>query len=220
MNPEVFGLQEVRPWALRYLRRSFPDYRVVSMGRDNGRSRGEHCSVFARADRFEVTTSTCRWFSATPSVAGSCDTDATQPRIATVVTLSDKFDGSPLLFVNLHLDSASADARARSLRQLSEVIRETATASVVVGDFNATRDETCIASLLEIGLHDAMDSIEPIGATSATHHGFTGARDGARIDYIFASAEFDVESARIVNDEPGPRFASDHWPIVAILRHA
>ena len=85
----------------------------------------------------------------------------------------------------------------------------------VMGDFNATVEEPALQLLLAAGHQDALGHLPPRGPGAGTEHGFTGATDRRRIDYILVGRGTQVTSAQIVHARPGGRLPSDHWPVVA-----
>ena len=74
VQADVIALQEVRPDALRYLRRAFPGYAVAGRGRDRD-GRGEYAAVLVGGD-WTLESHDTRWLSPTPNVPGSLGWDA------------------------------------------------------------------------------------------------------------------------------------------------
>lgn len=219
LNADIIGLQEVRPPQLRFLKSILSSYSALSQGRDDGKRRGEHCTILFRNDRFVAEQYTTRWFSDTPEVPGSRGWGNRSPRIVSLVVLCEKSSGNRFLVANTHLDEASVDSRLKSTGYLAEFLLTTANGLpiVLLGDLNAAPDQREIQILLEAGLQDTL-RLPPSGPGIATHHRFTGKTTGTRIDYVLVSGAWDFEPASIVRADGIRHFASDHWPVVANVR--
>jgi endonuclease/exonuclease/phosphatase family metal-dependent hydrolase len=217
LRAHVIGLQEVRPGQLRYLTRKLPRYDFYGFGRDNDQ-RGEHCPVLVDRDRFAVGDWSVRWLSPSPDVPGSRHPDSVHPRIVTTVRMVDRRTGTALRIMNVHLDHLSAVVRTLQVQQLAEMIASSDEPVVVLGDFNCNIDDPSLQPLFDSSLREALEGLPPRGPATATHHSFTGAVDGDRIDHIFVSPQVHASAAHIVFERPGGRLASDHWPVVAQLR--
>jgi endonuclease/exonuclease/phosphatase family metal-dependent hydrolase len=210
LDADVFGLQEAYGFQLRYLQRALPGYAAFGEGRAGGR-RGERCPVLVRTSRVETTAHRTCWFGDDPDRPGRLP-EATFPRVATVVRCRDGASGAEFDVINTHLDEHRAANRVLSIEQLVTWLRP-GTATVVLGDFNATQaDEEVFSRLREAGLHPVL----PDG-TAGTSHGFTGTTTGRRIDHLLVTSHFDVTGAAVVTD-PGRPLPSDHWPLRAALR--
>lgn len=219
LDADLLALQEVRPGQRRHLRRHLPGYALVGAGRDDGRHRGEHSLVAVRRDRLAVTGWTTRWFGPTPQVAGSRDPDAGHPRCATLVEVTDRRTGHRWGMAGVHLDAASAAARSRAAGQLATWCGDAGRRWVLAGDFNAAPDAPELAPLTAAGWRDALGGLAPRGPGVATYHGFTGSRDGERIDHLLVAPgpAVTVLEGQVVQDRHGRRHASDHWPVRAVL---
>jgi endonuclease/exonuclease/phosphatase family metal-dependent hydrolase len=80
-----------------------------------------------------------------------------------------------------------------------------------MGDFNAEPVEPALALLRK----QFQDALELAGATPEMRKSFPcGRQPKVAIDYIFASKEFKVVSARVVRDTS---LASDHNPVIVAL---
>lgn len=198
IDPDVAGLQEVRPLQLRYLRRRLPEYRFLSKGRARLGRYGEHCPVLVRRSGYTVGDWDVRRLAA--------------GRIATVAGLSAG------TVINTHLDETSPAAREASAETLAAWAGVRAGPVIVIGDLNATPDDPPLRTLLAAGLRDALSLLPANGAGAATGHSWTGTHDGRRIDHILVSPEWDVVDATVVRTRPGGRLPSDHWPVMARLR--
>jgi endonuclease/exonuclease/phosphatase family metal-dependent hydrolase len=206
LDADVVGLQEVFPFQRRWLARRLRDHTVIGEFRDDGR-RGEGTPIFLRPETVTEVDGWTRWFG---GVLGARLPDASFPRIATSVVVTERTTGQRVRVTNLHLDEHWADNRRRSVDDLVEWLAGHEH-HVVLGDFNATIDDPVFDVLEQHGLRHALP--DDAGGTA---HDFTGRTDGRRIDHVMVSASISVTSARVVTSV-GRRLPSDHWPIVADL---
>lgn len=219
LDADVVGLQEVHTFQLRGLLRRLPGYAATGAGRDDGRDRGERCSVLIRTARLDLEWSETRWLSDTPRVPASRTWGNPIARVATLCRLSVKPGGLRLLLIDTHWDGASASSRRKSAELLLEWL-DPGLPCVVLGDLNATTADAAVSRLLGSGLTDALASLPAKGRGAATHHPWDGATSGTRIDHVLVSRHWQVLEAAIAHERPGGRLASDHWPVAATLRLA
>ena len=216
LGAEVIGLQEAHGFQQRYLAARLAGYEALGAGRDDGRERGERCSVLYRPGRLELESWTVRWFSDTPAVPGSRHWGNQVTRLITLCRFRDRSDGRRFGVADAHWDGASAPARLRSAEALLGWLDRTVP-WIVLGDLNATAADPAVKLLVDGGLVDTMEKLGERGPGAGTHHAWDGATDGTRIDYVLASPEWDVLDARIVAEASG-ELPSDHWPVEATLR--
>ncbi len=105
----------------------------------------------------------------------------------------------------------TADQRQEQLKQIAEITAQYAGPKILMGDFNAQPSE---AGLKLLG--DRLQDVLTVTQKSAEERKSFPAGPNPRnaIDYIFASPEFRVLSARVIRDES---LASDHNPVLAEL---
>jgi endonuclease/exonuclease/phosphatase family metal-dependent hydrolase len=214
LDADLVGLQEVRLFQERGLARRLRGYAGAGAGRDDGRGRGERCTVVFRPSRLRLDEWTVRWFSDTPWVPGSRSWGNPITRIVTLCRFTDLPTGERLGFANAHWDGASAASRLRSAEALLRWL-DPSLPWLVTGDLNATAQDPAVARLVAGGLSDTLAGLGARGPRAATHHQWDGATDGTRIDYVLADGRWDVLGARIDHARPGGRLPSDHWPVVA-----
>ena len=221
MGADVLGLQEVYPFQERSLARRLPGYAGVGAGRNDGRGRGERCTVAYREARLRLDSWTVRWFSDTPARPGCRSWGNPIPRIVTLCRFADQRTGAAFGLANLHWDGASAASRLRSAEALLGWL-DPALPWLVVGDLNATAGDPAVARLVAGGLRDTLAHLGERGPRAATHHHWDGSTDGTRIDFVLVTPHWDVLEAHVDHARPGGRLPSDHWPVVAdvVLRKA
>lgn len=216
-NFDIAGLQEVTEAQFDFLRQSLTDHDSYGVGRDDGKSGGEHAPIFYRSDRFESLEQGTFWLSETPDVVGSKGWDAALPRTCTWMRLRDRISGKTLLVANTHFDHVGRLAREESGKLLATRLSSMAgeTPLVLLGDFNCQPDSAPYQAITT-KLQDAMDvsKSSPTGGDS-TWNGFREIAKGRRIDYVFVDH---VTVAGVTIEDPrttSGRFASDHLPVVA-----
>jgi len=214
LQADLAGLQEVRLFQERGLARRLPEYAGAGAGRDDGRCRGERCTVAFRPDRLRLDAWTVRWFSDTPATPGSRSWGNPIPRIATLCRFTDRASGRRFGAANVHWDGASAASRLHAAGALLRWL-DPSLPWLVTGDLNATVADPAVALLLAGGLRDTLPDLGARGPLAATHHAWDGSTDGTRIDHVLVDAHWDVLDARIDRARPGGRLPSDHWPVVA-----
>jgi endonuclease/exonuclease/phosphatase family metal-dependent hydrolase len=220
LGAEIVGLQEVHGFQQRDLARRLSDYAALGAGRDDGRERGERCTVLYRPRRLELESWTVRWFSSTPGVPGSRDWGNPVTRLVTLCHFVDRADGRRFGVADAHWDGASQQSRLRSAEALLSWL-DPVLPWIVLGDLNATAGDAAVARLVAGGLRDTLAHLGEGGPGAGTHHQWDGSTDGTRIDYVLVSREWEVLHAEIAHtpSQEGPSgLPSDHWPVAATLR--
>ena len=64
--PDVFGVQEAFNFQIKFIEENFKDYDCVGVGRDNGKSEGEHMSIFWNKKHVKMLKWGRVWLSETP----------------------------------------------------------------------------------------------------------------------------------------------------------
>lgn len=228
-GPAILGVQEALRFQLDEIREAFPHLGVAGAGRDDGGQAGEHAAVLFDTRRLEFLASGTEWLSDTPDVPGSTSWGNRITRIVTWARFRDRASGRAFYAYNTHWDHESQASRERSARAVLELIQRRSPRDpfVVMGDFNAGENNPAFQALAagtsrDGPLVDVFRVIHPTAAQVGTFHGFTGQPGPDRIDAIFASPGWSVESAEIVRThvEEGDRirYPSDHFPVTARLR--
>ncbi len=139
---DILCVQEARPEQVESVAGMLPGYRRVGVGRDDGRSAGEHCAIYFDARRFEELGGGTFWLEE-PADVPPTSTLLGPKRICTWVRLRDSRSGRCFRVYNLHL-YLTESARVRSSRLILDRIAQgdADDAVLVAGDFNATPDAT------------------------------------------------------------------------------
>ncbi len=233
-DADLVGLQEAYRFQLDYLARSLPQYSEIGEGRDGGRD-GEYSAILYRTDRFDVNASGTFWLSDSPWMP-SRHWGNTLNRICTWAHLTDLRTNESFYMFNTHFDHESQDARLKSAELIIQRIaeREHKDPVVLTGDFNAGEGNPAVGYLTgvpyglpdsgaypipTIVLQDTFRVIHPDATDVGTgNFGYTGRRDGAKIDYVFATRDIEVLGAAIDQAPREGRYPSDHYPVTAVLR--
>ena len=220
-DADVVGLQEALRGQLDDLAAALPRYAEVGVGRDDGRTRGEHATILYDRARFAVGESGTFWLSETPGTPGSKHWGNRITRACTWARLVEKATGRAVYVYNLHLDHESQPSRERSVRLVAERIgaRTHADPVVVMGDFNAGEDNRAVLILLDDGFKDSFRALHPDETEVGTFNAFRlGNSGGEKIDHILVPAGATVLDAAIIRTEREGRYPSDHFPVSARIR--
>lgn len=231
-GPDLLGLQEALDFQIDYIQQSIPGYALIGVGRDDGKRKGEHSCILFRTDRFDAPESGTFWFSDTPEVPGSTSWGNSITRVCSWARLVDRSSGKGFYYFNLHLDHISQPSRQRSAILLAERMANRSHPElpcILSGDFNVGESNPVVAYLTgKSGLEnspktpyplvDSFRKIHPDEKQVCTTNQFKEVRDGAKIDYIFTSPEFQPLASEIVRTSFDGRFPSDHFPVTALLR--
>ena len=217
---DIIGMQEVTEPQFAHLREGLPEFDSYGIGRDDGKSGGEHAPIFYRKARFELIDNGTFWLCESPTMIGKKGWDAALPRTCTWVNLRERKSGREIFVANTHFDHRGVKARAESgqliVKQFSKLPADRAT--VVMGDFNC-RPGSEPYDAITSSFTDARKTSEskPTGPSS-TWNGFREIVPDQIIDHIFVRSIVVLELA---TDDPrtaSGRFASDHLPVKAVMQ--
>lgn len=234
MKPDVMGVQEALSGQLSDLKKGMPSYNVFGVGRDDGKRKGEHVSVFYRKERFRVDQQESGhfWLSATPDKVASTSWGNGITRMCTWLRLVDKKSGRGFYVFNTHWDHRDQKSREYAARLIAQRIdqrKHLADPVVLMGDFNvvetnvamayltgkkvrlagATQDEKWNAPMI-----DVFQSLHPEQQNRKTFNGWSGQKRGmAKIDHVLVSAGAQLHQAEIHYHHRGEIYPSDHYPV-------
>ncbi|MCX6175639.1 MAG: endonuclease/exonuclease/phosphatase family protein [Ignavibacteriales bacterium] len=218
-NPDLFGLQEALQLQIDELLKQMPNYSYVGVGRDDGKSAGEHSCIFYLKDRFSVDSSSTFWFSETPDVIASKSWGNNITRICTWALFRDKLSGKSFYIFNLHLDHESQPSREKSSELLVRKISQKSLSVILTGDFNCGNDNHAIKTILSHGLIDSYRKLHKKKPNEGTFNSFKGETNGDKIDFIFVTKEFEVKRSEIVRTSYNGKYPSDHFPVTAEIKY-
>lgn len=217
---DIIGMQEVTEPQFRDLRDALPQFDSYGVGRDDGKSGGEHAPIFYRKDRFEPLEKGTFWLSETPEQVGKKGWDAALPRTCTWMVFRDKRSGQKLYLANTHFDHRGSQARTESAKLIADRIGEESKdlPVVVLGDFNCLPASDPYNALAAV-FTDARKASQtkPTGPTS-TWNGFREIAPDRIIDHVFVRS-VDVLQLSTLNPKTDEgRFASDHLPVQVLIK--
>lgn len=219
-NPVLLGLQEALQLQIDEILKQMPNYSYVGVGRDDGKSAGEHSCIFYLKDRFSVDSSSTFWFSETPNIVASKSWGNNITRICTWALFRDGLSGKSFYMFNVHLDHESQPSREKSAELLVKKIREKSLPVILTGDFNCGEDNAAIKTILESELKDSYRKLHEKISNEGTFNSFKGETSGDKIDFIFVTKKFEVIKSEIVRTNFKGKFPSDHFPVTSILKLA
>jgi len=227
-DADVVGLQEALRGQLDHLAAALPRYAEIGVGRDDGRTRGEHSTILYDSARFAVAESGTFWLSDTPEMPGSMHWGNRITRVCTWARLVEKATGRAVYVYNTHLDHESQPSRERSVRLIAERIAAHTHADPVVlmGDLNAGEDNPAVLFLTggtddrsAVVFRDSFRLLHPDTVEVGTFNAFrSDATRGPKIDYVLVPAEAEVIEAAIIRTRRDGRVPSDHFPVSARIR--
>ncbi|HBD42553.1 MAG TPA: endonuclease/exonuclease/phosphatase [Bacteroidetes bacterium] len=232
----IIGIQEGLHHQVVGLDSLLLDFTYVGVGRDDGETQGEYTAIFVDTTHLKVIEEATFWLSETPD-RPSVGWDASMERIATYALVmrrldrpgSSSYGNRPILVVNGHFDHRGETSRTQAvllIQDKTEELRQFGAMEsvpvIVMGDFNANPSSEAIdvfSSFLTDAYHATISS--PQGPV-ATFNGFEVIDGGyqepeGRIDYVFMSDEFAVNSYAAINEVRDGRYVSDHFPILVGL---
>ena len=224
---DIVGLQESLSFQTEQISRALRGYDHVTVGRDDGKQAGEHCTILYRRERFRLADSGTFWFSNSPWEPGTMHWGNRIPRICTWVRLIERNSGNPVYVYNLHLDHQSQPSRVKSAELLARRVADRSPKDpvIVMGDFNIGLDNPAMLYLRRLGypnapveLLDTWRLLNPDEPDTRTYHGFKGGTDGVKIDHILIEQSTTVLDAQIDRSHKDGRYPSDHYPVTAVLK--
>ena len=173
LNADVIGTQEAVNGQKKFLNRRLKGYKVVGVGREDGKKKGEHSAIFYNKKRFKALDCGNFWLSETPDKP-SLGWDAACIRIATWAFLEEKSTGKKFFFVNTHLDHVGITARHEGVSLLIRKAHEIGGGCpmVITGDFNIYNDSEEITRIKEMGLTHVYDIAAEKKTQKCTWHGY------------------------------------------------
>lgn len=216
LAPDVIGFQEMTPAMRIIMMEKMPDYAFLGGGREHNRL-GESPAIAYRQTRFMPERLTTDLLSFTPHVPGSTygGDQSPCPRAFCTADFMPLAGGQPLRFANVHTDHVGENARRFATLQMlqtlsnQQAIRPMAT--VLTGDMNA------LPNTPEIEMITCNNNIVFTDATAeitGTFHDYGRLAKPEKIDYIFISNHFTLQTAKAYHVKQGDLFLSDHDPVM------
>jgi endonuclease/exonuclease/phosphatase family metal-dependent hydrolase len=212
--PDILCVQEALAGQVTFLEGELLHHRRVGVGRDDGRSGGEHCAIYFDARRFEPLGGGTFW------LEGPADEPPSGPalgprRICTWVRLHDRAGGRVFRIYNMHL-YLTEQARLPAVRRILERVGsgDPSDAILIAGDFNATPEAPSRRLFEDAGLVSAAGLAgEPAGRPTYQFYGIPL----RSLDGLYLGTGWRVLGYRVVDVKPGNTFPSDHFGVLADL---
>jgi endonuclease/exonuclease/phosphatase family metal-dependent hydrolase len=241
---DIFGTQECMKHQLENIKDSLPGYAYIGVGRDDGKSGGEHSAIFYNTTKFKLIEKGDFWMS-TVTDKPNKGWDAVLPRICSWGKFKEIKTGFTFYFFNLHMDHVGVVARAESAKLILAKVKSMAgdIPTILTGDFNVDQTSESYQLINTSGLmKDAYETAAIRYALNGTFNAFkTNSMTDSRIDHIFLTKQFKVQKYGILTDtyrskdtDAGKtdsgnfpkevslekytaRVPSDHFPVMAVV---
>lgn len=217
-KPDIFGLQEALGIQLDFINGHCRNYKGFGVGREDGKDKGEHMSIYYNRKTVKMLKWGTFWLSETPETP-SKGWDADCIRSATWALLKDKASGKKFYYVNTHLDHKGWEARRNGLKLIVDridSINPEKYPMILTGDFNMTIDRPEFDDLKKV-MKNARDVAEKTDH-NITYNNWGDDSDIKIIDYIwYKGFSKCTEYQTITKEYAGKKFISDHYPIRATL---
>jgi endonuclease/exonuclease/phosphatase family metal-dependent hydrolase len=215
-DPDVLGLQEALKPQLDEIMAAAPGYKLVGVGRDDGREAGEYAALLLKENKFVVLEQGVFWLSDTPEVPGSRSWGNNVTRICTWAKV--RFGDTLMRLACTHWDHESQESRERSGLLIPSMIPSDLP-WMLLGDFNVGLSNPALKILLDSGLRDSWRDLNPDAKEPATFTGFSKEVEfGDKIDDILISKQWAPTAAGIDRRTGGASYPSDHFPVWATLK--
>jgi endonuclease/exonuclease/phosphatase family metal-dependent hydrolase len=217
---DVFGIQEGLKNQLDDLSATLKGYSFYGIGRDDGKDKGEHSSVFYKTAKFTLLNKGDFWLSETPDKPGP-GWDARLNRICSWVQLQDRSSKKKFYFFSVHYDHQGVKARIESSKLIQRKIKEIAgnEPAIFVGDLNGGRESEWYKTLASTDwLKDTYEQAEVKYANNGSFNSFGKQNESNEvIDHIFTAGRFKIERWGILTDTYHGKYPSDHFPVLVKL---
>tara|TARA_Y200000002_G_C22537273_1_gene602381 strand:+ start:115 stop:933 length:819 start_codon:yes stop_codon:yes gene_type:complete len=220
-NADFIGLQEVVHPQLLDLIGALKTYTYTGVGREDGKTKGEYSPIFYKKQKYTLLKSNTYWLSETPNIV-SKGWDASLERICTYGLFQNNKTAEKVWVFNTHFDHRGTLARAKSVDLIIEKVKtlnQEGLPVIITGDFNLTPDTPHIQKMQSY-FDDVQKNLPISDPYYGTSNGFdTLKKAERRIDYIFKKG-FQIKNAKhIYKKTPMGGWASDHHPVIAILKN-
>ncbi len=204
--PTFIGVQESNHFQTRFLIDHLKGYKYIGWHNPENK-RWQSNLIFYDAAWKCIQHRHC-FLSETPDVESKIE-GSKWPR-QFVAGLFEK-DGQRIIAANMHFDfDAKVQEKSARLacRFLADFPDECPVA--LTGDFNSNPGSPAWEFFRESGFKDAFE-----GKHATTFHGFEGKKTGRHIDWILYRGLLKNADAKIITDNDGGCYPSDHYPVMA-----
>lgn len=214
-NPDVLGVQEALRHQLTDIVTALPEYTFIGVGRDDGKEKGEYSAILYKKDKIQIETQNTFWLSETPDVPGSKSWDAAITRVATWARMKDVKTQREFLMINTHFDHIGKEAREKSAALLkskaASLVKDLPV--LITGDFNCRRDEKPYEVMMDQSTMTLTDPAPQNPPGTFCTFG-VNTQPCTAIDYIFLNGGFQSNDYKVISDNDGVNYPSDHLPVM------
>lgn len=219
---DIIGTQEALENQLNDITTALPVYTRYGVGRDDGKTGGEHSAILYKKDRFDLLNKGDFWLSQTPDQP-TLGWDATCcKRLCSWVYLLDKKTKKKFYVFNAHYDHQGKIARVESSKLIIEKIKSIAGKSPVIftGDLNGGHETECYQIVANSGIvKDTYTQVEYPYANGGSFNDWGRSLNRTDIiDHIFVTPPFTATKWGILTDSYKGKYPSDHFAVMAVLR--
>lgn len=210
---DIYCLQEVSEDQKKFLFQKLPTYSQFGKGRDDGKSKGEHCLVLFSKEIFEFVKGDTFWLSKTPDTSKNT-WDFPFRRICTWVSLREKKTGKTFFFFNTHFPlNPLAQPKAAQLvkKKIDKILEKELNPLVIIcGDFNCDDKSEAWKIFKKVGY-------KPISTSKSIT---VMDKPFACTDTVFISANIEASKIQtnLLRSKTGT-YASDHLSIQTKLSY-
>lgn len=217
-DPDILGVQEALHNQVTDLVANLEGYAYIGVGRDDGKTKGEYSAILYKKSKFTITKEGTFWLSPTPTVAGSKGWDAAITRVASWAIMKDNKSGQSFLMLNTHFDHMGKEARRESALIIKKRGAELAgqLPAIVTGDLNCMREDPTYAAIT--GKEGLLLSDPAPAPAPGTFCSFKVNSITCRpIDYILHTSQWKASDYKVITDNDGKYYPSDHLPVIVQL---
>lgn len=219
-EPDIMGVQEALPQQVTFLDAALADYDHIGVGRDDGKTQGEHSAIYYNSKKYKVLQQDTFWLSETPEKP-SKGWDAAYNRVCTYALFTNVKTKEQFWVFNTHFDHMGNVARVESAKLILKKIKEVNKQNlpfVLTGDFNLEDNSESI-KLIASQLNDSKKVAKQVFGPDGTFNNFQFTTPVTmRIDYIFTSKTgITVNKYAVLSDSKNCIYPSDHLPVYVEL---
>ena len=223
-NCDLMGFQEVFNFQIADFQTALPQYDFYSIGRDDGETQGEACTIAYKRDRFEKLACGTFWLSDTPEKIASKTWGNDIPRICSWLHLKDNASDKAFYLYNAHFDHISQNSREMATKLIAKIISEHNNNDpyILMGDFNMPSSNSGMQYLLTDNdtrpiptLTSTWKCLNPDTPEIGSHHGFSDPKPGHVIDHILVEPDTIILNSIIDTSKINGRYPSDHFPLIS-----
>ncbi|MGW8265793.1 MAG: endonuclease/exonuclease/phosphatase family protein [Longimicrobiales bacterium] len=212
--PDVLAIQEGLGFQLEQLGSVLGSYRKLGQHREGG-SNGEFSGLYVKEDRVRILRWGEFWLSPTPDSVASVGWDAALPRMVVWAEIQRTAGSTPLRVYGTHFDHRGETARLESARLIARHA-EHGPPAVILGDLNADEGSEPLGVFFDLGYRSAFRTLHP-RSNVGTFNGFQDPSGGSRIDHILLDRRITPRRADVLDQKPAGGWASDHFPVTAVI---